>query len=113
MKTEDKVELLVENFKRKHGTNPTCVFLPAAKEPKFLGLVVKQGDKLAVGVGNRILFWNTANVPKPEPKSVFKLIEEYGRREVMLIDVLNAIVDYEQEQRNFSLNSLVQGSHIF
>lgn len=99
MKTEDKVELLVKNFKRKHGTNPTCVFLPAAKETKFLGLVVKQGDKLSVGVGNRILFWNTENVPAPESKSVFKLIEEYDRREVRLTEVLNAIVDYEQERR--------------
>lgn len=104
MMIENKVELLVKNFKRKYGTNPTFVLLSEVTQSKFLGLLVKQGDKLAVGVGSRILFWNSKDEPanKPLPlftPNVFALIESYGKnKSVPLTAVLNAIVDYEQEK---------------
>lgn len=104
MNLEDKIQLLVLDFKKKFGTNPTRVFLPEAKEDKILGLLVKQGDKLAVGVGNRILFWNSKDEPtnKPLPlftPNVFALIESYGKdKSVPLTVVLNAIIDFEQEK---------------
>lgn len=104
MNLEDKVQLLVVDFKKKFGTNPTRVFLSEAKADKFLGLLVKQGDKLAVGVGNRILFWNSKDEPanKPIPlftPNVFALIESYGKdKSVSLAAVLNAIIDFEQEK---------------
>lgn len=105
MNLEDKIQLLVIDFKRKFGTDPTRVFLPEAKADKFLGLLVKQSDKLAVGVGNRILFWNPKDEPAPKPlllftPNVFALIENYGKdKSVPLTAVLNAIIDFEQEKR--------------
>lgn len=104
MSLEDKIQLLVVDFKKKFGTNPTRVFLPEVKAGKFLGLLVKQGDKLAVGVGNRILFWDPKDEPNKLPlftPNVFALIESYGKdKSVSLAAVLNAIIDFEQEKRN-------------
>lgn len=106
MNLEDKIQLLVVDFKKKFGTNPTRVFLPEAQADKFLGLLVKQGDKLAVGVGNRILFWNSKDEPASKPlplftPNVFALIESYGKdKSVPLTAVLNAIIDFEQEKRS-------------
>lgn len=104
MTLEDKIQLLVVDFNRKFGTNPTRVFLPEAKEGKFLGLLVKQGDKLAIGVGNRILFWDSipSAVELPlfvqnEPEDVFELIKGYTGGN--LTDVLNGIADYERNKR--------------
>lgn len=110
MRTEDKIQILVANFKKKFGTNPTCVLLPEVTQNKLLGLLIKPGERLAVGVGNQILFWNIGDEPKklslfvqPESKSIFKLIEEYDTKQVSLYEVLNAIVDFEQGRRTQSL----------
>jgi len=105
MQLQDKIEILITNFQRKHGYPPTTVLLPEIEENKIMGLVVKQGPKLAVGLGTKLLFWDDSQnkdfklKPVVIVKSWQEVLNDYDNDKASLSVLLSKVVEFEMEQR--------------